>query len=341
MLRSSSVLIVIAMLLMLQAAACMPASVPATTVQATETAATPDAGATSGEAETTATVDAAATTEATEPAATTENQVAGSQTEGDLAVDAALPEFDPTRFNSSIQIDNQWLPLQPGTRWIYEGTTIDDEGNAVPHRVEITITDLTKIIGGVRAVVSWDLDYSDGELAEAELAFYAQDDEGNVWRMGEYPEEYDAGQVVASPTWIHGLAEARAGIHMQAHPELGTPSYAQGWGPAVDWTDRGQVDQMHQQVCVPVDCYEDVLVIAETSQAEPDAQQLKYYAPGVGNIRVTWRGEGEKTKETLELVELVQLSPDAMAEARTAARALEKSAYANSPDVYALTAPLE
>ncbi len=189
----------------------------------------------------------------------------------------------------------------------------------------------------MRAVVSWDLDYSDGELAEAELAFYAQDDEGNVWRMGEYPEEYDAGQLVASPTWIHGLAEARAGIHMQANPALGTPSYAQGWGPAVDWTDRGQVDQMHQQICVPVDCYEDVLVIAETSQAEPDAQQLKYYAPGVGNVRVSWRGEGEKTKETLELVELVQLSPDALAEARAAARALEKSAYANSPDVYAHT----
>ena len=142
------------------------------------------------------------------------------------------------------------------------------------------------MIGDVRTVVSWDLDYSDGELAEAELAFYAQDDDGNVWRMGEYPEEYDGGQIVDAPTWIHGIADARAGIHLQASPQPGTPSYAQGWGPAVDWTDRGQVDQMDQQICVPLDCYEGVLVIAETSQAESDAQQLKYYAPGVGNVHV-------------------------------------------------------
>ena len=61
----------------------------------------------------------------------------------------------------------------------------------------------------MRTVVSWDLDYSDGELAEAELAFYAQDDDGNVWRMGEYPEEYDGGQIVDAPTWIFTALPAR------------------------------------------------------------------------------------------------------------------------------------
>jgi hypothetical protein len=96
-----------------------------------------------------------------------------------------------------------------------------------------------------------------------------------------------------------------------------------------------------QKTCVPVDCYEDVLVIAETSLAEPDAQQLKYYARGVGNIRVGWGGEGEKTKETLELVELVQLSPEALAEVHAKALELEQSAYENSKDVYAHTPPLE
>jgi hypothetical protein len=128
---------------------------------------------------------------------------------------------------------------------------------------------------------------------------------------------------------------------MQAKPQPGTPSYSQGWGPAVDWTDRGQVDQVGQKTCVPVDCYEDVLVIAETSQSEPDAEQLKYWARGVGNVRVGWRGAGEKTKETLELTEIVQLSPEAMAETRTKALELEQSAYENSKDVYAHTPPLE
>jgi hypothetical protein len=249
-------------------------------------------------------------------------------------------DFDPDNFDRSTRIDNEWFPLQPGTRFVYEGIAVEDDGETVPHRVEITVTDLTKMIGNVRSVVSWDLDYSDGELVEAELAFYAQDNDGNVWRMGEYPEEYDGGEVVAAPTWIHGIAEARAGIHMQAKPQLGTPSYSQGWGPAVGWTDRGQVDQMGQQTCVPFDCYEDVLIIAETSQAEQDAFQLKYYGRGVGSVRVGWRG-ADATQEELELVDLVQLSPEALAEVRAAALKLEASAYTRSTDVYAHTSPAE
>ncbi len=250
-------------------------------------------------------------------------------------------DFNPANFGRSTQIDNQWMPMKPGTRFVYEGTTIEDDGTAVPHRVEINVTDLTKVIAGIRSVVTWDLDYSDGELVEAELAFFAQDNDGNVWRMGEYPEEYEDGEFITAPTWIHGLEEARAGIMMQANPQPGTPSYSQGWGPAVDWTDRGQVDQMGQKTSVPAGSYEEVLVIAETSQSEPDAYQLKYYAPGVGNVRVGWKGAGEKTKETLELAKIEQLSPEALAEVRTKALEMEKHAYKVSKNVYAHTAPLE
>jgi hypothetical protein len=263
-----------------------------------------------------------------------------------MAQDSETPEkkwedFDPNNFDNPTNIDNKWMPMKPGTRFVYEGTTIEDDGTPLPHRVVINITDLTKVIGDIRSVVSWDLDYSDGELAEAELAFFAQDNDGNVWRMGEYPEEYEEEELVAAPTWIHGFEDARAGIMMQAEPRPGTPSYAQGWGPAVDWTDRGQVDQVGQKTCVPVDCYEDVLVIAESSESEPDAQQLKYYAPGVGNVRVGWRGEGEKTKETLELVKIEKLGAKALAEVRAEALKLEKSAYKNSKNVYANTAAAE
>ncbi len=193
----------------------------------------------------------------------------------------SLESFDAGRFVRSHQIDNQWMPLKPGMRFVYEGTTIEDDGTAVPHRVVINVTDLTKMIGGVRTVVTWDLDYSDGELVEAEIAFFAQDSNGTVWRMGEYPEEYDDGKFVAAPAWLHGLEGASAGIMMHAKPQVGTPSYAEGWAPAVNWTDRGQVDQVAQKTCVPAACYEDVIVIAETSAGEVGAQQLKYYARGV------------------------------------------------------------
>jgi len=249
--------------------------------------------------------------------------------------------FDAGRFGSSHQIDNPWMPLKPGTRFVYEGTTVEDDGTSVPHRIVVNVTDLTKMIGGVRAVITWDLDYSDGELVEAELAFFAQDSTGTVWRMGEYPEEYEGGKFVTAKPWLHGFEDARAGIEMLAEPRLGTPSYAQGWGPAVGWTDRGQVDQMGQRTCVPAGCYEDVLVIAEVSAAEPDAQQLKHFARGVGNVRVGWRGGADPTKETLELTRVEQLDAAGLAEVRASALELERSAYQRSKTVYAHTPPAE
>jgi hypothetical protein len=249
-------------------------------------------------------------------------------------------EFDPNSFAHSTQIDNAWMPLEPGTRFVYEGTTVEDDGTEVPHQIVVNVTDLTKEIGGIRALVTWDLDYSEGQLVEAELAFLAQDTLGTVWRMGEYPEEYEDGEFIEAKPWIHGFEDAKAGIMMMADPQVGTPSYAQGWGPAVDWTDRGLVEQMGQRTCVPLDCYEDVLVIVEVSASEPDAEQLKYFARGVGNVRVGWRGEGEPTKETLELVRIEQLDEAAMAEVRAGALELEQSGYQRS-NVYAQTPPAE
>ena len=257
------------------------------------------------------------------------------------AAEQPLENFDAAKFDRPTQIDNEWLPMKPGTRFVYEGTTVDDSGKAVPHRIVVNVTDLTKVVGGVRSLVTWDVDYSNGELVEAELVFLAQDKDGNIWRMGEYPEEYEDGKFIAASPWLHGLEAARAGIMMKAKPMPGTPSYSQGWGPAVNWTDRAQVDQIGQKTAVRAGKYEDVLVIAETSQSEPDAYQLKFYARGVGNVRVGWKGSAEKTKETLELTRIENLDAKGLAEVRAAALKLEKSAYTRSKNVYGKTPPAE
>ncbi len=248
-------------------------------------------------------------------------------------------DFDPDNFDDPTTIDNEWLPMRPGMQHIFEGVT-EEAGLTIPHRVIFTVTDLTKVIDGVRTVVIWDQDFSAGALVETELAFFAQDNDGNVWRMGEYPEVYEDGKLVEAPAWISGLKGAVAGIMMKADPQLGMPSHSQGWAPSVDFTDRGQVDQVGQETCVPAGCYEDVLVVAEFSEAEPDAFQLKYYAEDLGNIRVGWRG-ADATKETLELVEIIQLSPEELVEIRAQALELEERAYEISEEVYDQTPPIE
>jgi hypothetical protein len=180
----------------------------------------------------------------------------------------------------------------------------------------------------------------DGELEEAEILFAAQDNDGNVWLMGEYPEEYDGDEFVGAPCWVHGIQEARAGIMMLAEPKPGTPSYSQGWAPQVEFTDRGVVFQTGQKTTVPFGTFDDVLVIDESSKEEPEAHQLKFYARGVGCVRVGWRGE-VTDKEELELLKVEQLSADDLAKAREAALELEKNAYKISKDVYAETQPIE
>ena len=76
------------------------------------------------------------------------------------APEKKFEDFDPKNFTNHTNITNEWLPMKSGTRWVFEGTTVEDDGTLVPHRVVINVTDLTKTIAGIRTVVSWDLDYS-------------------------------------------------------------------------------------------------------------------------------------------------------------------------------------
>src|SRR6266545_2665604 len=90
----------------------------------------------------------------------------------------------PNDFPAVPTVDNTFFPLTPGTRWTLKGTV---DGDA--HTVVTTVTDLTKVIDGVTSAVVLDEDFGPrGVLEEAELAFMAQDHDGTVWNLGEYPE---------------------------------------------------------------------------------------------------------------------------------------------------------
>jgi hypothetical protein len=268
-------------------------------------------------------------------------QDGSERTQAEAPLTGSAQDFERARFDDPTNIDNRWLPLKPGTQFVYEGSAIVEEEGRQSRRVVTTVTDLTKVIDGVRALVIWERDYTAGKLSEPEIAFFAQDNAGNVWLLGEYPEEYEDGKFDKAPAWISGQEGARAGISMKAEQRLDAPSYAQGYAPPpVDFDDRARVYKMNQQTCVPVDCYENVLVSEEFNPSEPGSYQLKYYAPDVGNVRVGWRGEKEEERETLELVELKHLSPEALAEARKAAMEVDRRAYERS-EVYRDTQPAE
>lgn len=255
---------------------------------------------------------------------------------------AVHTDFDPANFSDSTKIDNRFQPLEPGMQFTYDGRS-DRGGGRLRHRVIFTVTALTKEIDGVRAVTLWDRDINNGKLVEGELAFWAQDDDGTVWLLGEYPEEYDdEGNFEAAPdTWFSGIDRARAGIQMRGNPRPGTGTYRQGYAPTIGFGDVAFVAKTGQRACVPTGCYDDVLITDETNPEEPkDGHQLKYYAPEVGNIQAA-PGRGGVEREILELTKFTRLSPGALEFADKEALEMEKRAYVERKAVYGKTPPLQ
>ncbi len=237
-----------------------------------------------------------------------------------------LEELDPAAFDRSENIDHAWWPMRPGWQSVLEGWA-EEDGKRTKHRIVFTVTDLVKVIGGVRARVIYDADYSSGKLAEQELTFFAQDKVGNIWHLGQYREVFEE-EFVGGRIWHVGNPEgAKAGIMMPADPKPGSPSFSQGFAPPpFNWTDRGRVYQTGQKAKVPAGSYDDVLVIEEFDAEHPGTFQLKYYARGVGNIRVGARGARGGSVENLQLVSYSQLGDKELADIRAKALELEKRA---------------
>jgi hypothetical protein len=242
------------------------------------------------------------------------------------------------RFSQPLSVSNPMFPLVVGTQFVYQGTIADSDGTK-PHSVVFTVTDLWKQVDGVRTVVALDQDFREGTLQEVELAFFAQDDTGNVWNFGEYPEEYDNGKFTGAPsTWIRGTEGAYGGIHMLSQPKLGA-QYREGLVPAIEFDDVSRVARTGQVTCMRAGCYRQVLVIDETSPNDPTSgHQIKYYSPRTGLVRVAARG-GD-SQEFLTLTAVRHLDDAAMAKARAAALAMDRRAYRVSK-VYRVTGPAQ
>src|SRR5215475_10137371 len=85
------------------------------------------------------------------------------------------PNIDPANFVATV--DNPYMPLAPGARWVFDGS--GDEGEAEHNVVEVT--DQQKTVMGIPVVVVRDTVSVHGETTEDTYDWYAQDRDGNVW----------------------------------------------------------------------------------------------------------------------------------------------------------------
>lgn len=198
------------------------------------------------------------------------------------AVDAA---------NFSDPQPNPYFPLEPGV------TTVFEDGD---ERVEVTVTAQTRVILGITATVVTDQVFVGAELVEDTVDWYATDNFGNVWYLGEETAEYENGQVVTTAgSWEAGVDGAQPGIIMLADPQEGD-AYRQEFY-AGEAEDVAEIHAFDQTVAVPAGPFEAVLVTEDWSLLDPDVRERKWYAPGVGVVfeEIVAGGSG-----TLSLVEI-------------------------------------
>jgi hypothetical protein len=231
------------------------------------------------------------------------------------------------RFSHPLAVTNRFTPFVPGTQFRYAGR-VSGEGR---HEDVFTVTDLTLTVHRVPVVVALDQDYRNGRLEEAELAFFAQDDAGNVWNLGEYPEEYEKGRFAGAPsTWVDGVRGATGGFKLPARPRLGQ-SWTEGRAKAIDFWDVSWVAKVRTTIRSGLGLHRGVLEVDETSPLDPTSgHQLKFYAPRIGLVRVEARG-GD-AQEFLSLVGLRHLGRRAMAEVRRVVTKMDRRGRTVSRD---------
>ena len=190
---------------------------------------------------------------------------------GDYVVD-----IDPAEFVEDI--DHPYLPLVPGSRWIYEGI---EDGET--ERIEVEVTNERRNVMGISAVVVSDVVYEDGELVEETYDWFAQDADGNVWYLGEDSREFEDGEIVSTEgSWEAGVDGALPGIVMLADPQVGD-AYRQEFYEG-EAEDMAQVHQIGATEVVPAGSFDELVIIREWNPLEPDVVEDKYHAPGVGVV---------------------------------------------------------
>jgi hypothetical protein len=177
------------------------------------------------------------------------------------------------------KIDNRYLPLEPGTTFIYR-----EKADGETERDVVAVTHETKTILGVKTVVVRDtVTDANDDLVEDTLDWYAQDKAGNVWYFGEDTKEYKNGHVVTTEgSWLAGVKGAKPGIVMEAHPRPGD-IYMQECAPGVA-EDMAKVLQLDQSVTVPFGTFHNVLLTKDYTPLDK-AVEHKYYAPCIGVVR--------------------------------------------------------
>ena len=185
-------------------------------------------------------------------------------------------------FSHPRDIYNPYLPLAYLKQDIFEGT---EGGKKV--RLERTLLPdkhRTFFINGqtVDALAMEDRMFLNGELEEVATDYFAQDDFGTVYYLGEDVDEYANGKVISHDgAWLLGKDTQKIGVILPAHPKVGDRFKSEDVSKDINESD--EVIAVNETVKVPAGTFTGCVKVEE--HLADGTTEYKYYAPGVGVVR--------------------------------------------------------
>lgn len=197
-----------------------------------------------------------------------------------------LPNFGAATFTQGTTITNPLFPLTPGTITAFHKDALEvDTRTTAVERNDVFVKFETRTITGVETVVVRDTAFDDRKMIEDTLDWYAQDDLGNVWYLGEIPvnHNYDNdGKFTGTDFgggWETGVDGAVPGYNMEASPNIGDRYFQEFYAGVAE--DEREVVATGLTITTNLGTFTGVTKILDTQALEPSAGAFKYFAPGV------------------------------------------------------------
>ena len=204
--------------------------------------------------------------------------VAGGAWSGELKFD-----INSATFSNPTIVDNDFWPLSSLPSAVYFSEA--DDGCEVN---EVVVSGATRSgfgppYDGIEAIVVEDREWVDEEctgdyvLVEATEDWFAQDDDGNVWYLGEDTTAWDDENDCLSTggAWEAGEDGAQAGVVILGSPAVGK-SYQQEYYEG-EAEDRAKVLRLNARVSIEFGEFDGCMKTKEYTPLEPGEVEHKYY----------------------------------------------------------------
>ena len=190
------------------------------------------------------------------------------------------PEVSIAKFTNSSNITNTYFPVAPGKKYIYEGQTQDGLELIEEQRLATT-----KTILGITCIIVNFKAYLNETLIEEAWDWYAQDNDGNVWYFGEAVDNYNTNGSLQdhAGSWEAGVDGAQPGTIMPANPQTGFAYREEYYFNHAE--DRAKISGTSLTLTIPLGTYTNCIKTRNWTELEPDLNETKFYAPGIGLIK--------------------------------------------------------